>query len=578
MQERSKKMRRHSSGSISSLLLVFLATVPPTMAQSCISLATSTQCSAFNSSSISAGSALSGQFPFLAFVSSTQQFDDQLSRYITTNYVQQKYQQLLGCVNVNLTNTTNLYARYTTSVICNSIVQQSIEPCSLSTSDARPLCAESCAQQATSEESITVNDQLCGQPNQNFIDQIRADFTTCALPSDSLSPRCVTGAENEPNDCGFSSNLQGLCGFCAASSPNATDSCCVGSNVTTRCVGVELPITPSMPPLFPSSTSGSSPSETGSTGAAAQDGSGRNGLSRGAIAGIVVGGVVGALLIVAVILLCCTGMYGRWRNRHQRQSVFNQPWPPRRGGPNMAFAPLPSSQGAQTSDETQTGGRVARMAALTGTSSDSPSYGNNAAAAGTRRYGDSSESEAYGETPKSRLGGRPITGKRRGSLTSQSVLGTTDDHSSPNSGSEGQYSSPEGMASGQSEQLQAFKDYYSPDEIHPGDAVATLWAYQPRAGDEFELERGDMLKVVGIWDDGWATGVRIRDRVETYEAKRRLQRDSGMSHGSVRREEASSPDEEIKAFPLVCVCLPEHWKSTIDGDDAEEANMASREH
>lgn len=106
------------------------------------------------------------------------------------------------------------------------------------------------------------------------------------------------------------------------------------------------------------------------------------------------------------------------------------------------------------------------------------------------------------------------------------------------------------MGSGQSEQLQSFKDYYSPDEIHPGDAVATLWAYQPRAGDEFELERGDMLKVVGIWDDGWATGVRIRDRVETYEAKRRLQRDSGVSHGTSRREESSSPEGEVKAFPV----------------------------
>lgn len=55
-----------------------------------------------------------------------------------------RYQQLLGCGNVNLTNTTNYYARYTTSVICNVIVQNSVKPCSLSTTNARPLCAESC--------------------------------------------------------------------------------------------------------------------------------------------------------------------------------------------------------------------------------------------------------------------------------------------------------------------------------------------------------------------------------------------------------------------------------------------------
>ncbi|KAL8930904.1 MAG: hypothetical protein Q9208_000005 [Pyrenodesmia sp. 3 TL-2023] len=216
----------------------------------------------------------------------------------------------------------------------------------------------------------------------------------------------------------------------------------------------------------------------------------------------------------------------------------------------MAIAPQPGIQAGQPTSEPQPGGRVARMAALTGESSDSPSYSNTAAVVGGRRYGDTSESEGYGETPESRLGGRPVTGKRNGSLSSQSVLGALDDNSSPNSGSGGQYSSPEGVASGQSEQLEAFKDYYSQDEIHPGDAVATLWAYQPRAGDEFELERGDMLKVVGIWDDGWATGVRLGEKVDAYEARLKIQRDSGVSHGTGRRASSPSSNGEVKAFPV----------------------------
>ncbi|KAL8939267.1 MAG: hypothetical protein Q9211_002823 [Gyalolechia sp. 1 TL-2023] len=242
----------------------------------------------------------------------------------------------------------------------------------------------------------------------------------------------------------------------------------------------------------------------------------------------------------------------------------------------MAFAPQPVSQAGQPSSEHQPGGRVARMTALTGESSDSPPYGNTAASAGGRRCGDTSDSEGYGETPESRLGGRPITGKRNGSLSSQSMLGALDDNNSPNSGSGGQYSSPEGVASGQSEQLQSFKDYYSQDEIHPGDAVATLWAYQPRAGDEFELERGDMLKVVGIWDDGWATGVFLGEKAEADEAKRQLLRDSGVSHGTGRRGESPSPNGEVKAFPLVCVCLPQHWKSTVEGDDLEGPDLTKR--
>ena len=159
-------------------LLAFLASYSTTsLAQSCISLSGSTQCPGFNSSSISTSPELTAQLyvlhslrklsaltchsPFLSFVSSTQQFDDRLKVYTTSNYVQLKYvelvslsrpstylvfryQQLLGCSNVNLKNTTNLYARFTTSVICNSIVQNSIIPCSLSGAKARPLCAETC--------------------------------------------------------------------------------------------------------------------------------------------------------------------------------------------------------------------------------------------------------------------------------------------------------------------------------------------------------------------------------------------------------------------------------------------------
>lgn len=479
-----------------------------------------------------------------------------------------RYQQLLGCNNVNLTNTTNLYARYTTSVICNAMVQNSITSCSLSSTASRPLCAETCvsygdlfnptsadplqAQQATSEEEITVNSQLCGGPNPDYLNQIRADFTNCALPSNSLSQQCITGAENEPSNCGFSSNLQGLCGYCATSSPNATDSCCAASNVTHRCSGVTLPSTSSMPPLFPSSTGTASPTATGAPGAPTAVGNSRQGLSGGQIAGIVVGSVLGALLLIGLLILCCLCL--RRRRGSQKGSIFNQPTPPRRGETGMIFAP-------QTGEGTQAGytgaqpvGRVARMSALEGTSSDSHSYGNAAAGSATRRrdrgHGDTSDSDMYGNTPESR-GGKapPTTGKRNGSLSSQSILGF-DDSTSPQSGSGGQYSSPEGVGSGQSEQLPYFKDYYSQDEIHAGDNVATLWAYQPRAGDEFELERGDMLRVVGIWDDGWATGVRISDRAEDYYGKHKVQRDSGVSNGSGRGGQSPPPTGEIKAFPV----------------------------
>lgn len=163
--------------------------------------------------------------------------------------------------------------------------------------------------------------------------------------------------------------------------------------------------------------------------------------------------------------------------------------------------------------------------------------------------------------------------RRNGSLSSGSVLAGED----PQSPSSGGISSPQGgISSQQSEQLPFFKDYYSQDDIHPGDRVAVLWAYQPRAGDEFLLERGDMLKVVGIWDDGWATGVMVDERAEQWEARRQAQRDSGVSNTSGRARDESSPvSGEIKAFPLVCVCSPEHWKKTIDGDGSTDTSSAN---
>lgn len=55
-----------------------------------------------------------------------------------------RYKDILGCSSVNLSNTTALYARYTASVLCNAIVQNSREPCALSNTASIPLCASDC--------------------------------------------------------------------------------------------------------------------------------------------------------------------------------------------------------------------------------------------------------------------------------------------------------------------------------------------------------------------------------------------------------------------------------------------------
>ncbi|KAK4940422.1 hypothetical protein LTR66_014912, partial [Elasticomyces elasticus] len=191
------------------------------------------------------------------------------------------------------------------------------------------------AQYAQSEQEIT-DSSVCGTPGAYALTQIRADFTTCALPANSLTVACVQGFVNEPNDCGFSSNLSGLCSYCAASSPNSTDSCCVFSKTETRCSNVVLPVaaTSSLASLFTSSTSSATRPTTAtatgaaSTSAAAGAGNITNpGLTGGQIAGIVVGSVLGASVLLGLLIGCCVFL----RRRRERSPASSLNASSRRG-------------------------------------------------------------------------------------------------------------------------------------------------------------------------------------------------------------------------------------------------------
>jgi hypothetical protein len=330
----------------------------------------------------------------------------------------------------------------------------------------------------------------------------------------------------------------------------------------------------------PTASSTSAPSSAASaSGTSSPNPSREGGLSGGAIAGIVIGALAGALALGVLLFLLVLCL--RKRRPGSSGSVFNQPSPARKGQ-SMAYNPVAASTTPE-GYEVLPGGRIARMSALeahtespprdvrSGTALSGASGGAAYAAGRSRRHESSSDEYSPISNNNGGVLRPPPTARRNGSLSSSSALGF-DDPQSPQSGSGGDMSSPQGVASQQSEQLPFFKDYYSSDEIHPGDKVATLWAYQPRAGDEFALERGDMLKVVGIWDDGWATGVLINENAEDWEVKKQAQRDSGVSHTS-----GSSPNVsgEIKAFPLVCVCLPDHWRKTIEGDGSTETTSSA---
>lgn len=55
-----------------------------------------------------------------------------------------RYVDDLGCQGADLNRTSDYYARYTTTVLCNGIVQDSKKDCGLSDQQARPICADTC--------------------------------------------------------------------------------------------------------------------------------------------------------------------------------------------------------------------------------------------------------------------------------------------------------------------------------------------------------------------------------------------------------------------------------------------------
>lgn len=85
--------RRRETQLITTAACALLAScVPTAMAQqSCISLRGSTACPAFNASSISTNSDLTGLFPFLSDVTDTQSFDTEIQNYVSGRYAQTKY-------------------------------------------------------------------------------------------------------------------------------------------------------------------------------------------------------------------------------------------------------------------------------------------------------------------------------------------------------------------------------------------------------------------------------------------------------------------------------------------------------
>jgi hypothetical protein len=93
------------------------------------------------------------------------------------------------------------------------------------------------------------------------------------------------------------------------------------------------------------------------------------------------------------------------------------------------------------------------------------------------------------------------------------------------------------------------------------------------------LERGDVVRIENLYDDGWGLGRKLKTKIWDLPEERSTERDSGIgtSHrasssttyrgSSEGRPETSDKGKEkeiaengsVKAFPMVCVCHRDAW-------------------
>lgn len=252
---------------------------------SCLLLQSSKACRAFQQYYVGV-SGLSSSYSFLSNVTDVVSFDEALYTYVQSSA---DYLSQLGCRASN-NDTQAPYARYSLTQLCSELINNAIysQPCNWDHNiTSEPVCQSTCESWISSIEAILSQDSsLC--PNQATLNQSLISLETQCQTAVAYSTQCITGSDNEPDNCGKSMSLDALSYAARLTESNITgfldqsaacDYC--NSNSTDSCCGSVQ---------------------------------GCNGLSAAAIAGIVVGSVAGAgLLGFAVFYFLC------WRRKPQRK-------------------------------------------------------------------------------------------------------------------------------------------------------------------------------------------------------------------------------------------------------------------
>ncbi|CAO3648480.1 unnamed protein product [Cunninghamella blakesleeana] len=205
------------------IIMMIKSSMGQLVTNGCISLQGSKSCSGFQKYYLGA-TAVNNMLNINA--SSLNSIDDLDNELLNYTHSSLDYMSSLGCADTS-SSSSYPYARYSLSRLCAGLIQdtQSSLPCNYNNNmQPPPLCQSTCLQWISSVTNITNSSSIC--PNQQSKNTALFQLDDSCENWSGYSgqpPQCISGVENEPNNCGFNDNDSEACNYCKT---NPSDTCC----------------------------------------------------------------------------------------------------------------------------------------------------------------------------------------------------------------------------------------------------------------------------------------------------------------------------------------------------------------
>ncbi|KAG5513797.1 hypothetical protein PMAC_000835 [Pneumocystis sp. 'macacae'] len=473
--------------------------------------------------------------PFLSFIENVSDFDQKLESYIIES----------------ISNTDNFYARYTKTILCASMIQESITACNLTAENSRPVCASTCVDW-TNSQAFILQYYCTNRTLENDLSLIRADFALCTSPSQSFSLDCV----------------KGLCQYCNSFSQNSMDMCCIVSNLSQCTIfnysdSLSLPscTRPNFTEIISPNTTDSDSLHITSINKDRQEEKDAGVLPRGTISFIIIFSIIIIFIILSLlILLIILSCNRRKKNKNipsEQPSNLNQHFIRKHSSHKnniLSFFETSNSNLNYNTTLIEKDSDYFNRIVVTVPEKGHPQKINEDKQ--TKRinnlYNISDLNKNYKLSQNASLNLSSYrTLNHHASQITENNAGSINTNAFKSSRSRPASSVGEDRTT-VLPVIMSIKDYYSDHQITRNTEVVALYMYEPKMPDEMTLERGDIIYVVSVWDDGWCSGIKI-GKINNFNSKKNSIKylEDTINNISESKTKAQTDELIIKVFPLI---------------------------